>query len=726
MRIIPIFLFQLALICALSAQKFPFQDPELSVERRVEDLVSRMTLEEKVAQLMYDAPSIDRLGVPEYNWWNECLHGVARAGRATIFPQAIGMAATFDEELLFRVGDAISTEARAKYNLFSQVGNRGRYQGLTFWSPNVNIFRDPRWGRGQETYGEDPWLTSRLGVQFVKGLQGDHPNYLKAAGMGKHYAVHSGPEELRHEFNAEVNPKDLWETYLPAFESLVKEADVEGMMGAYNRTNGQACCAHDYLMEEILFNRWGFDGYFVSDCWALVDIHAGHKIAETPEEAAAIALNTGCNLNCGATYSPHLLQSIENGLTNEAEVDKNLKQLFKTRFKLGLFDPKGSTPWDNYGEEFIRHPDHVALSLEAASKSIVLMKNENQTLPFPEDVKGVYVVGPTATHAQALLANYYGVSEDMKTILEGIVENANPYTSIRYSQGALLDEPNRNPMDWFSGEAIDFDYTVVCLGLSQLIEGEEGEAIASRNKGDRVDLKLPENQIELLRKMKETSNKLVVIVTGGSPISMPEVYELADALLFAWYPGEQGGKAVADVLYGKKSPSGRLPITFPKSVEDLPPFEDYNMAGRTYRYMEKEPFMPFGFGLSYSEFKYSDLALSSATLTRGQHLNASFVLKNDGEYAGEEVVQLYLKKVGSEGVLPLFSLKGVMRVALKPGEEKTLEFIIGESMLASIDEKGSSKLINGQYRLFVGGSLPSKRSAELGSAPFLQAGFELK
>ncbi|MEO1714956.1 MAG: glycoside hydrolase family 3 N-terminal domain-containing protein, partial [Bacteroidota bacterium] len=375
-----LFLFVQFLIPTLMfGQDFPFQDPNLPLEQRMNDLLGRMTLEEKVAQLSFGAPAIERLGIPSYNWWNECLHGVARAGRATIFPQAIGMAATFDEDLLFRVGEVIATEARAKYNVFSEKGNRGRYLGLTFWSPNVNLFRDPRWGRGQETYGEDPYLISRLGVQFVKGLQGDHPQYLKAAGMAKHYAVHSGPEELRHEFNAIASPKDLWETYLPAFEALVTEAKVEGVMGAYNRTNGQVCCAHDYLMQDVLRERLGFDGYFVSDCWAIVDFYAGHKVVETPEAAAALALNAGCNLNCGSTY-PALLKAIENGQTTEAVVDANLRQLLKTRFRLGMFDPSGSTPWDDYGPEKIRHPDHVDLSLEAATKSIVLLKNEEETL----------------------------------------------------------------------------------------------------------------------------------------------------------------------------------------------------------------------------------------------------------------------------------------------------------------------------------------------------------
>ena len=514
------------------------------MEERIEDLVSRMSLEEKIAQLSYDAPAIDRLELSKYNWWNECLHGVARAGRATVFPQAIGMAATFDKDLMFKVGDVISTEGRAKYNVFTAKGHRNRYQGLTFWSPNVNIFRDPRWGRGQETYGEDPYLTAQLGVQFVKGLTREIiQNTLKQQAWANTMPYITDRRAYDTNLMQIVSQKDLWETYLPAFEALVKEAKVEGMMGAYNRTNGKACCAHDYLMGTVLRDQWGFDGYFVSDCWALVDFYSGHNIVATAEEAAAMALNVGCNLNCGSTY-PALKKAIEEGLTSESVVDENLKQLLKTRFRLGLFDPSGSTPWDDYGPDLIRHPDHVQLSLEAATKSMVLLKNDQNTLPLTEDINGVYVVGPTATHAQALLANYYGLSEDMTTILEGLVGNAWPHTSVRYSQGALLDEPNRNPVDWFSGDARNFDVTVVCLGISQLIEGEEGEAIASRHQGDRVDIGLPSNQIELLRKMKETSNKLVVVVTGGSAIALSEVYDLGrcpDFRLVSWRTGWTSG-----------------------------------------------------------------------------------------------------------------------------------------------------------------------------------------
>ena len=725
-----IFISAIVSICfslLLMAQdtSYPFQNASLTIDERVDDLISRLTLEEKIDQLMHITPAIDRLGVPAYSWWNESLHGVARAGRATVFPQAIGMAASFDEDLLFRVADAISTEARAKYNLFSKQGMRGRYQGLTFWSPNVNIFRDPRWGRGQETYGEDPWLTSRLGVAYVKGLQGDHPKYLKAAGMGKHYAVHSGPEELRHEFNAEVSQKDLWETYLPAFEALVTEANVEGMMGAYNRTNGDVCCAHDYLMDEVLRKKWGFDGYFVSDCWALVDFHSGHKIVSSPAEAAAMALNAGCNLNCGSTY-PQLKQSIAEGLTTEEEIDRNLRQLLPTRFKLGLFDPIGSTPWDDLDGSVIRQEKHVNLALEAATKSMVLLKNDNSILPLSKDTKSVYVMGPTASNNQALLANYFGVSDDMKTIVEGIAGTVSDHTLIRYVQGALLDETNRNPIDWFSPIANEFEVTILCLGITQLIEGEEGEAIASRTKGDRKSIRLPQNQIDFLKKMREVSEKLVVVITGGSAISIPEVYELADAVLFAWYPGEQGGNAVANVLFGEANPSGRLPVTVPRSVDDLPPFEDYNMQGRTYRYMETDPMFPFGFGLSYTTYLYSNLSLSKKRLKKGDNLDLTFTLTNTGTRTGDEISQLYVKDNAASVDVPFYSLKGVKRVSLEPGESKDVTFTITPEAFALVNEQGESILESGEFTIYVGGSVPTEVATQLGAPAFLQELVEVK
>jgi beta-glucosidase len=725
--ILPFLLLFGGSICILQAQDtaLPFQNPTLSMEERLEDLISRMTLEEKVSQLRYDSPAIERLGIPAYNWWNECLHGVARNGRATIFPQAIGLGATFDTDLMHRIGDVIAEEGRAKYNVSIAREQRGRYQGLTFWTPNVNLFRDARWGRGQETYGEDPYLTSRIGVSFVKGLQGDHPQFLKSAAMAKHYAVHSGPEALRHEFDAQVSMKDLWETYLPAFEALVTEADVEGIMGAYNRTNGDPCCAHPYLMQEVLRKQWGFDGYFVSDCWAIVDFHSGHKIVETAPEAAALALNTGCNLNCGSTY-PELLASIEQGLTTEKMVDQNLRELLPTRFRLGLFDPIGSGPYDQIGPEVIGCDAHLKLSREAATKSIVLLKNKDQALPLSKDINSVFVCGPTAAHAQALLANYYGVSNNLQTIVEGVVGKVSPHTSVKYRQGALLDEKNRNPIDWFSGVAAESDVTIACVGISQLIEGEEGESIASRHKGDRVDIGLPANQIEFLKTLRGKAKKLIVVMTGGSAIACPEVYEMADAFLYVWYPGEQGGSAIGDLIFGDAVPSGRLPITVPMSVEDLPPYEDYAMANRTYRYMEKEPLFPFGFGLSYTTFTYSDLKLSSEKIKMGSSVEVEVTITNRGKYRGEEVVQLYISDVAASVSVPVYSLKGFERISLWPGASKKVHFTITEEMMQLVNEQGDSVLEKGEFKVMIGGSTPSRRSIELGASAWAESNFEVR
>lgn len=730
MNYLSTFLLLVANLCLASslmaqADPLPFMNPDLSVSERVEDLIGRMTLEEKVSQLRYDSPEIERLGIPAYNWWNECLHGVARNGRATVFPQAIGMAATWDTELIFNVADAISTEARAKYNLAIQYDQRDRYQGLTFWTPNVNIFRDPRWGRGQETYGEDPYLTSRVGVSFVNGLQGDHPRYLKSAGMAKHFAVHNGPEELRHEFDAQVSMKDLWETYLPAFEALVTEAKVEGVMGAYNRTNGIPCCAHPYLISEVLRKKWGFDGYFVSDCWAIVDFYQGHNVVETPEAAAALAVSEGCNLNCGSTY-PSLTASVAQGLTTEEVIDQNLRQLLPTRFKLGLLDPVGTTPYDAIGPEVIRSDAHIALTREAAAKSIVLLKNDKNILPLSKELNSIFVTGPMATHAQALLANYFGVSENLVTLLEGVIGNVSPRTNVRYSQGGLLDRPNNNPIDWWSGTGQETDVTIACIGISQLIEGEEGESIASKHKGDRKDLKLPENQIEFIKTLRGTSEKLVVVMTAGSAVACPEIYDLADALILVWYPGEQGGNAVADVLFGDVSPAGRLPVTVPYSVDDLPPFEDYAMAGRTYKYMEKEPLFPFGFGLSYSQFTYSDLTLSSTKIKKGESIMLTAKVSNVGDYKADEVVQLYLHDNEASVPVPLYDLKGFQRISLWPGASQTVQFELTPKMMEMIDNEGNGVIEPGSFQVYVGGALPTDRSKALGANESVQGTFMVK
>ncbi|MDA9773679.1 glycoside hydrolase family 3 C-terminal domain-containing protein [Saprospiraceae bacterium] len=697
-------------------QEYAFNNPNLSIEERVEDLMSRMTLEEKAAQLMFESPAIERLGVRRYSWWNECLHGVARNGKATVFPQAIGLAATFDPELMQRMGNVIALEARAKFNANRKTDYMDRYAGLTFWSPNVNLFRDPRWGRGQETYGEDPYLISQMGVSFVKGLQGDG-EIMKVAAMAKHYAVHSGPEKLRHEFNAVVSDYDLWNTYLPGFESLVVEADVEGVMGAYNRTNGEACSAHSFLMEDVLRKRWEFDGYYVSDCWAIQDFFQGHGITKTREEAAALALAKGCNLNCGNTY-PSILDAIEKGLTSEAEVDKNLRQLLPTRFRLGLFDPVGSVAYDKISTDVVRQKEHIELAYEAAAKSLVLLKNKDQVLPLDPNLRNLFVTGPMAAHMQALLANYYGLSGDMKTLLEGIVDNVSDHTAIRYVQGGLMDRPNVNPMDWYSEEAEVADVTIACMGISQLMEGEEGEAIASPSAGDREYINLPPNQIEYLKLMRKKAKKLIVVVTGGSAISSPELEELADAIIYVWYPGEQGGQALGDMIFGKISPSGKLPVTFVKTMDDLPPYEDYDMTNRTYRYMKTEALYPFGFGLSYADISFGEPNSSSTKFRKNKPTTITIPVTNNSDFVAEEVVQLYVKNMTAKVISPNCELRSFQRVRLQGGETKMVEFVVDNSTLEIYDKGGKKFVKKGTYEISIGSCVPFQRSLDLGATPW--------
>lgn len=688
-----------------SQNERPWLDTNLSVEDRSALLVEALTLEEKVSQLVEQSPAISRLDIPEYNWWNECLHGVARNGKATVFPQAIGLGATFDPELIFRVASAISDEARAKFNVAISQGNRSQYAGLTFWSPNVNIFRDPRWGRGQETYGEDPYLTSRIGVAFVEGLQGDNPKYLKTAACAKHYVVHSGPEALRHEFNAKVSQKDLFETYMPAFKALVTEAKVAGVMGAYNRTNDFSCSASPYLLTDVLKKQWGFDGYIVSDCGAIGDIYYAHKLAKTAEEASAMAIKAGLQLNCGWTF-PSLTNAVKQGLITEAEIDEALTQLLKTRFRLGLFDPSEDNPYNQISPDVVCSEEHAQLACEAAQKSIVMVKN-NQVLPIAKDIRNLYIVGPQAANADVLLGNYYGMSERTVNILDGIVSKVSIGTTINYKYGQMPYEENSNPIDWTTGEAKASDACIAVLGINGLWEGEEGESIKSPNKGDHTEIGLPKPQLEFLKLLREDNDKpLIVVLTGGFPMSIPEVYELADAVLYCWYPGEQGGQAVADVIFGDVSPSGRLPFTVPLDVHQLPAYEDYNMTGRTYRYMNDNILFPFGYGLTYGNIQYSNLALAKSTIKQEDALQFSVLIKNDSNFSTEEVVQAYIKQPGEGN--PNVKLAGFKRIQLKPGEQKTVEMEIQNSELAQFNEMGEAFVKKGNYQLFVGGTSPVK------------------
>ncbi|WP_228851429.1 glycoside hydrolase family 3 C-terminal domain-containing protein [Aegicerativicinus sediminis] len=711
---------------------FPFYNTELTIDERVVDLISRLTLEEKILQMMNGTPAIERLGIPPYDYWNEALHGVGRAAAATVFPQAIGLGATFDPDLTYRVSSAISDEARALYNATSDKGYYNQYNGLTFWTPNINIFRDPRWGRGQETYGEDPYLTSILGTAFVKGLQGDNPNYLKTAACAKHFAVHSGPEQVRHEFNAEVNNKDLWETYLPAFEALV-EANVESVMCAYNRVNGEPCCSDNFLLTEILRDKWNFEGHILTDCGALEDYFKdnGHGVVTNDYEAAALAVKNGVSLNCGGTFNS-LNRAIKKGLINEEDIDNQLALLLRTRFKLGLFDPKGSNPYDSISIDIVNGKENRALAREAAQKSIVLLKN-NGVLPLKNNLSKYFVTGPNATSVEALLGNYYGVNSNLVTILEGISAAIEPTSQLQYRLGAMLNQPAINPINYAIGHAGNSDVSIVVLGLTSTLQGEEGDSIDSSTAGDRLDYNLPENQIYYLKKLKEAadknpndSNPIIAIITGGSPINLEEVQQLADAILFVWYPGEEGGNAVADILFGKVSPSGRLPITFPKSLEQLPPYEDYSMKGRTYKYMESDPMYPFGYGLSYTNFTYSGASTSSESITQGDKLGINVTVTNSGDIKSDEVVQLYISHVDASETVPNYEFVKTKRISLDSGSSANLNFELESTDLQIVTQEGTKVFEPGEVKIYIGGSSPLKRSAELGASQMAELEITMK
>lgn len=706
-----------------------YLDTSLSFEERARDLVSRMTLDEKASQLTYNAAAVPRLGIPAYNWWNEALHGVARAGTATVFPQAIGLAAMFDAEELRQVGDVISTEGRAKYNAFSAEDDRDIYKGLTFWSPNVNIFRDPRWGRGHETYGEDPYLTGQLGVAFIQGLQGDDPQYLKTAACAKHMAVHSGPESLRHEFDAQVSEKDLRETYLPAFEACVKEGHVEAVMGAYNRVNGEPSCAHSVLMDQILRGEWGFTGHYVSDCWALSDFHQFHKITKTMEESAVLAMERGCDMNCGVVYA-HVLAAVEKGLLSEELVDRAVVRVMTTRLKLGMFDHVEK--FDSIPYEKNDCAEHREANRRAARKSMTLLKN-NGLLPLdPAKLKAVAVIGPNADDRAMLPGNYHGTASEYITPLEGIRRILGDSVRVHYAQGCHkwkdIMEDLARPDDRISEAVIaakHSDVAIVVLGMDENMEGEQFDQSNAYGSGDRESIALPGRQEALLQAVQATGTPTVVVLCAGSAVELCWADQHADAILDAWYPGGQGGLAVAETLFGRNNPAGRLPVTFYRTTEELPDFTDYSMKNRTYRYMENPALYPFGFGLSYAKFAYSELKLSKERLDNGEAQTATVTVTNTSALAGDEVVECYIRDEEASCSRPRWSLCGFTRLYLEPGESRTISLSIRPESMALVREDGQRIIEPGRFTLFVGGSQPDERSVALmGQAP-LQAEFEV-
>ncbi|HJC03134.1 MAG TPA: glycoside hydrolase family 3 C-terminal domain-containing protein [Candidatus Gemmiger stercoripullorum] len=690
--------------------------------KRAAELVSKMTLKEKISQMLSWAPAIERLGIPAYNWWSEGIHGVGRAGTATVFPQAIGMAAAFDPDMMHKVGETVGVEARGKYNMCRSYGDRDIYKGLTVWAPNINIFRDPRWGRGHETYGEDPYLTSRLGVNFVEGMQGDDPDYLQAAACAKHFAVHSGPEDQRHYFNAEVNQQDLWETYLPAFRALVEEAGVEAVMGAYNRTNGEPCCGSKTLLKDILRGKWHFQGHVTSDCWAIKDFHEGHMVTDGPVDSVSLAVNNGCDLNCGNLYV-YLEQAVAEGKVKEETIDECVTHLFTTRFKLGMFDEDDKVPYNKLGHDAVDTAASKAFNLEVAEKILVLLKNKDNILPLDKTkLKSIAVVGPNADSRKALVGNYEGTASRYFTVLDGLHEYLGDDVQIRYSEGCHLYADKLNGLaqegeliSEVKGVCAESDVVICCLGLDSGLEGEEGDQGNQFASGDKPNLNLPGHQEEILRVCLDSGKPVIVVVLSGSALAINTAENEAAAVLQAWYPGAMGGLAVARALFGEVNPQGKLPVTFYHSDADLPSFTDYAMKGRTYRYIETEPLYPFGYGLSYTRFTFNDAAVSAGT-AGPDGVDVSVTVRNEGSRAGTETVEVYVK--AERPGTPNAQLKGLAKVSLQPGEEQRVTVHLPLAALALCDEAGVSQVLPGDYTLWVGGSQPDTRSITLtGQAP---------
>jgi len=686
-------------------------------KKRAAELVSKMTLEQKIRQMLHAAPAIEELNIPSYNWWNEALHGVARAGVATVFPQAIGLAASFDEQLLEEVAAAIAVEARAKYNMQQKYGDHDIYKGLTMWTPNINIFRDPRWGRGHETYGEDPFLTSRLGVKFIEGLQGDDENYMNVAACAKHFAVHSGPEGERHSFNAIASTKDLYETYLPAFEAAVKEAKVEAVMGAYNRTNGEPCCGSPTLLQHILRDSWGFDGHVVSDCWAIKDFHEYHHVTANAVESVALAVNSGCDINCGSLFV-FLIDAVKQGLVKEETITQAVTRLFTTRMKLGMFDDPNSITFNQITYDQVDTKEMQKLNERTVQETVVLLKNDGILPLNKQKLKTIGVLGPNANSRRALEGNYEGTASRYITVLEGIQDYVGDDVRVMFSEGCHLYKKafstlglENDRIAEAKGVCEQSDAVVVVLGLDADLEGEEGDTGNQFASGDKLDLELPGYQNELLKVACESGKPVILVVLSGSALNLSYADEHAAAIIQGWYPGSRGGKGIAELIFGEYSPSGKLPVTFYRSSEELPAFTDYSMENRTYRYMKQEALYPFGFGLSYTTFELAPAELSAQEVNENG-VTIKTTITNNGHYAGSETVQVYVQAVDVKGA-PNWQLKALKKYKLNKGETKQVELQLPISAFSLYDDEGVRKVEAGLYRIYVGCSQPDSRSVKL-------------
>lgn len=685
--------------------------------QRAEELVSKMTVEEKVYQTLFNAPAIPRLGIKSYNWWNEALHGVARAGVATVFPQAIGLAASFDEDLLEEIADTVSTEARAKFNMQQQYDDTDIYKGLTFWSPNVNIFRDPRWGRGHETFGEDPYLTARLGVRFIEGMQGHDDNYMKVAACAKHFAVHSGPEGIRHSFNAEASKQDMYETYLPAFQACVQEAGVEAVMGAYNRTNGEPCCGSKTLLKDILRDEWGFEGHVTSDCWAIKDFHVNHKVTDTPVESVSLAMNNGCDLNCGDLFA-YLVDAVKEGKVSEERLTEAVVNLYTTKMKLGIFDEAKNVPFSAITYDQIDTKAARELNLRAAKETLVLLKNDG-LLPLDKSkLKTIGVIGPNANSRDALVGNYMGTASRYITVTEGIQDYVGDDVRVFYSEGCHLFKDKvenlgqaQDRLSEVKGVCEQSDVVVVCLGLDASLEGEEGDAGNAYASGDKTTLDFPGNQEAILEAAYASGKPVILVVLSGSALAFNWAAEHVSAIVQGWYPGAQGGRAIAEMLFGEFSPEGKLPLTFYKSLAELPEFTDYAMRGRTYRYMQHEPLYPFGYGLSYTDITVSDVQADTAAIQADGSVTVSAVLTNTGSMAGTETLQIYVKVKKDNTPNP--QLKGIQKVHLAAGKSRKVTVTLPADAFGIYDEEPKKMLYAGEFTVYVGTSQPDARSVEL-------------